>query len=63
MGSKYKAMVLSCMDPRFQLPVLNFIKKKNLELMKKEKDIIQTQKNLFGEDYNIINSQIIHKNI
>ena len=30
MRSKYKAMVLSCMDPRFQLPVFNFIKKKNL---------------------------------
>jgi len=30
MKSKYKAMVLSCMDPRFQLPVFKFIKKKNL---------------------------------
>ena len=30
MQSKYKAMVLSCMDPRFQLPVFKFIKKKNL---------------------------------
>jgi hypothetical protein len=28
MKSKYKAMVLSCMDPRFQLPVFKFIKKK-----------------------------------
>ena len=27
MKSKYKAMVLSCMDPRFQLPVFKFIKK------------------------------------
>ena len=30
MKSKYKAMLLSCMDPRFQLPVFKFIKKKNL---------------------------------
>ena len=30
MKSKYKAMVLSCIDPRFQLPVFKFIKKKNL---------------------------------
>ena len=30
MKLKYKAMVLSCMDPRFQLPVFKFIKKKNL---------------------------------
>ena len=30
MKSKYKAMVLSCMDPRIQLPVFKFIKKKNL---------------------------------
>ena len=30
MKSKYKAMVLSCMDPRFQLPVFKFIKKNNL---------------------------------
>ena len=30
MKSKYKAMVLSCMDPRFQLLVFKFIKKKNL---------------------------------
>ena len=30
MQSKYKAMVLSCMDPRFQLPVFKFMKKKNL---------------------------------
>ena len=30
MKSKYKAMVLSCMDPRFQLPVFKFMKKKNL---------------------------------
>ncbi len=30
MKLKYKAMVLSCMDPRFQLPVFKLIKKKNL---------------------------------
>ena len=30
MKLKYKAMVLSCIDPRFQLPVFKFIKKKNL---------------------------------
>jgi len=30
MKSTYKAMVLSCIDPRFQLPVFKFIKKKNL---------------------------------
>ena len=30
MKLKYKAMVLSCMDPRFQLPVFKFIKKKIL---------------------------------
>ena len=30
MKSKYKVMVLSCMDPRFQLPVFKFVKKKNL---------------------------------
>ena len=30
MKSKYKAMVLSCMDPRFQLSVFRFMKKKNL---------------------------------
>ena len=30
MKKKYKAMVLSCMDPRFQTPVYNFLKKKNL---------------------------------
>jgi len=30
MKTKYKAMVLSCMDPRFQFPVFKFIKKKNL---------------------------------
>ena len=30
MKSKYKAMVLSCMDPRFQLLVFKFMKKKNL---------------------------------
>ena len=27
---KYKAMVLSCIDPRFQPKVFNYIKKKNL---------------------------------
>ena len=30
MKSKYKAMVLSCMDPRFQNLVHNFLKKKKL---------------------------------
>ena len=30
MKSTYKAMVLSCIDPRFQLSVFKFIKKKNL---------------------------------
>ena len=30
MKLKYKAMVLSCMDPRFQLPVFKFMKKKDL---------------------------------
>jgi len=30
MKKKYKAMVLSCIDPRFQTPVYNFLKKKNL---------------------------------
>ena len=30
MKKKYKAMVLSCMDPRFQTPVYKFLKKKNL---------------------------------
>ncbi len=30
MKKKYKAMVLSCMDPRFQPIVFNFLKKKNL---------------------------------
>ena len=30
MKSKYKAMVLSCIDPRFQTPVYKFLKKKNL---------------------------------
>jgi carbonic anhydrase len=30
MKSKFKAMVLSCIDPRFQVPVFKFIKKKNL---------------------------------
>ena len=30
MKSKYKAMVLSCMDPRFQHLVHNFLKKKKL---------------------------------
>ena len=29
MKSKYKAMVLSCMDPRFQHLVYNYLKKKN----------------------------------
>ena len=27
---KYEAMVLSCMDPRFQLKVFNYLKKKKL---------------------------------
>ena len=27
---KYKAMVLSCIDPRFQTKVFNYLKKKNL---------------------------------
>jgi len=30
MKSNYKAMVLSCMDPRFQPIVYNYLKKKNL---------------------------------
>ena len=30
MKPKYKAMVLSCIDPRFQTPVYKFLKKKNL---------------------------------
>ena len=30
MKSKYKAMVLSCMDPRFQHLVHNYLKKKKL---------------------------------
>ena len=30
MKSKYKAMVLSCMDPRIQKPVYNYLKKKKL---------------------------------
>ena len=30
MKKKYKAMVLSCIDPRFQTPIYNFLKKKNL---------------------------------
>ena len=30
MKSKYKAMVLSCMDPRFQHLVYNHLKKKKL---------------------------------
>ena len=30
MKSKYKAMVLSCIDPRFQKPVNNYLKKKKL---------------------------------
>ena len=30
MKSKYKAMVLSCMDPRFQHLVYNYLKKKKL---------------------------------
>ncbi|MEC7168966.1 MAG: carbonic anhydrase [Pseudomonadota bacterium] len=30
MKSKYKAMVLSCIDPRFQSIVYNFLKKKKL---------------------------------
>ncbi len=30
MKSKYKAMVLSCIDPRFQKPVYNYLKKKKL---------------------------------
>ena len=29
MKSKFKAMVLSCMDPRFQHLVYNHLKKKN----------------------------------
>ena len=31
MKSKYKAMVLSCIDPRFQPIVFNFLQKKNLK--------------------------------
>ena len=30
MSKKYKAMVLSCIDPRFQPIVFNFLKKRNL---------------------------------
>ena len=30
MKSKYKAMVLSCMDPRIQKPVYNYLKKKKI---------------------------------
>jgi len=30
MKSKYKAMVLSCIDPRFQPFVYNYLKKKKL---------------------------------
>ena len=30
MKSKYKVMVLSCIDPRFQKPVYNYLKKKKL---------------------------------
>ena len=30
MKLKYKAMVLSCIDPRFQKPVYNYLKKKKL---------------------------------
>ncbi len=29
MNKKYKAMVLSCIDPRFQIKVFNYLKKKN----------------------------------
>ena len=31
MPTKYKAMVLSCIDPRFQSKVFNFLNKKNLK--------------------------------
>ena len=31
MSPKYKAMVLSCIDPRFQSIVYNYLKKKNLK--------------------------------
>ena len=31
MSSKYKAMVLSCIDPRFQSIVYNYLKKENLK--------------------------------
>ena len=30
MSKKYKAMVLSCIDPRFQTIVFNFLKKRKL---------------------------------
>ena len=30
MSKKYKAMVLSCIDPRFQTIVFNYLKKRNL---------------------------------
>jgi carbonic anhydrase len=30
MSKKFKAMVLSCMDPRFQSKIFNYLKKRNL---------------------------------
>tara|TARA_B100001540_G_C15813709_1_gene645932 strand:- start:3611 stop:3772 length:162 start_codon:yes stop_codon:yes gene_type:complete len=30
MKNEYKAMVLSCIDPRFQPKIYNYLKKKNL---------------------------------
>ena len=30
MSTKYKAMVLSCIDPRFQSKVFNYLKKRKL---------------------------------
>mgnify|MGYP005690896095 FL=1 len=36
MKKKYKAMVLSCMDPRYQTKVSNYLKRRKLNKTEKE---------------------------
>ena len=47
---KFKAMVLSCIDPRFQYPVYNYLKKKKL---KKKFPKLKVELNLISLDSKI----------
>jgi len=55
---KFKAMVLSCIDPRFQYPVYNYLKKKkfiknHFQKLKKKFPKLKVELNLISLDCKI----------